>query len=208
MLILEQLQRDHNQNLRILFNLRREVQAYAGLASSRGRIERILEMLDYLKVYPQLWHHPVEEGLYRALLKKPLSEQQRVLVEKRLLELDTLNLLPEQLHELFSAEAIAEPMNKRVPFQRILKLCLNYCDRQFTHIQLEQEEVFSLFAELLSALDWQNALIVSRHCGRSDTGCELADRQEYIALGQRVNESHLLTATATAPLQAVVSGAF
>lgn len=149
-LIIAQLQEDHKQLVRMLYHLEREVKAVAGLQSGPGSLEAILDILDYIQVYPELWHHPAEDIIYEKLLQKPISDPQ--LLHEALEEHELLEILTENLHVHVNAVALS----KDKPPMRFVKAASDYVGRQLMHMEFEQKHLFPLAENYLDSNDWQH----------------------------------------------------
>ena len=68
--ILEQLEQDHRRMLRMMYLLSKDIHRLTGLDRGTANMDRILEILDYIQVYPEIWHHPTEDVLFKQLLSK------------------------------------------------------------------------------------------------------------------------------------------
>lgn len=149
-LIIGQLQEDHKQLVRMLYHLEREVKAIAGLQPGSGSLETILDILDYVQMYPELWHHPVEDIIYEKLLKKAIPDPQ--LLHDALEEHELLETLTENLHVYIDAAALA---NDKPPM-RFVKSTSDYVSRQLMHMEFEQKHLFPLTENYLDQNDWQD----------------------------------------------------
>lgn len=148
--VIEQLQEDHRQLVHVLYNLEREVRACSGLSSENSSMEAILDILDYIQVYPEIWHHPAEDALYEVLLDKDVGAAALVahLVEEHgVLELLTENLLEYINQIVTSIDADAIKM-------RFIKSTNDYISRQLHHMEQEQLHLFPLIEQHLTEDDW------------------------------------------------------
>lgn len=147
-LITEQLQQDHQQIIKVLYHLDREITALS-LKTQKRCGDKVLDILDYIQVYPELWHHPAEDIIFDALLKA--NTAQADVIKRTIDEHEILALLTEQLlHHLdqWVSGAKASP-------HRLIKSCRDYIDRQLQHIQIEQEIIFPLFSQI-NAEQWRS----------------------------------------------------
>lgn len=148
-LIIGALRADHRRLLGLLRNLSVEIGAYTGLSNASAGSDRVLEILDYIKVYPEQWHHPIEDAVYTMLLQKSIPNKQ--LLASLQEEHESLELRCELLHQRFALLASGE----RVPRAWLLKHYSDYRNAQLRHIQLEEQQVFPLFDLHLSEDEWQ-----------------------------------------------------
>ena len=64
-LIIDRLLQDHKQMTKVLFHLGREVREFCN-TRQQGSLDSILEIIDFIRVYPEVWHHPIEEYHLRS----------------------------------------------------------------------------------------------------------------------------------------------
>ena len=147
-LIVEQLQNDHRQLVRVLYHLEREVLALSSLGKDRLSLEKILDILDYIQVYPEIWHHPTEDLICEILLQKsiPAPGQLADCMEEH----GVLELLTENLHAYIDQLA-AGKLDLRL---RFIKAANSYINRQLTHMEQEQKILFPLIENYLDQQDW------------------------------------------------------
>lgn len=65
--LLDQLEQDHHRILQMMYSLSNELNHY----SNDDNCTKILNILNYIRVYPEIWHHPTEDVLFNQLLSKP-----------------------------------------------------------------------------------------------------------------------------------------
>jgi hemerythrin-like domain-containing protein len=148
-LIVEQLNEDHRQLVRILYHLEREVKAFGGLTKVASNLESILDILDYIQVYPEIWHHPTEDVIYEALLEKDIPDLKQL--ADTLEEHATLELLTENLQEYINLIAA----DRGVSVVRFIKSTHDYINRQLQHMEKEQKYLFPLMEQYLDQQDWK-----------------------------------------------------
>lgn len=150
--VIEQLQEDHRQLVHVLYNLEREVKACSGLSPESSSLEAILDILDYIQVYPEVWHHPAEDALYEVLLDKDIGAAEVVahLVEEH----GVLELLTENLLEYINQIAVSAEGDADVVKMRFIKSTNDYISRQLHHMEQEQLYLFPLIEQHLNEDDW------------------------------------------------------
>lgn len=145
----QQLVNDH-QHLRTLLRfLRKEIQAYDDTLVETDTA-LVMEALEYLKDYPQLYHHPLEEAAMDCLLERGQGDPAAlatIRAQHRELEQKTSEL--ETLFEMIYADHV-------VPVQRIKEQLNQYLDLQFQHLETEDQYLFPILAAQLSTADWDN----------------------------------------------------
>ncbi len=150
--VIEQLQEDHRQLVHVLYSLEREVKACSGLSPNNFSVEAILDIVDYIQVYPEIWHHPAEDALYEVLLDKDVGAAAVVahlMEEHGVLELLTENLLEYINQIVVSAEADVDAVKVR-----FIKSTNDYISRQLHHMEQEQLHLFPLIEQHLTEDDW------------------------------------------------------
>lgn len=184
-LIVEQLQEDHRQLVRVLYHLDREIKALSGLGNARASLEKILDILDYIQVYPEIWHHPVEDLIYEVLLQKEIPEPQQL--ANCIEEHGTLELLTENLHSYLDQVAAGKEELRL----RLIKAGSDYVKRQLTHMEHEQHMLFPLMQRYLDQADWERIRerIKTRHAGVEDSRL-----QRYQHLYRDIADSSAVTA--------------
>ena len=151
-LIIQQLQADHRQLVRILYHLEREVKAYGGFVGGKGKLEKILDILDYIQVYPEIWHHPSEDIIYDVLTKKDAAAA--AAVADILAEHEVLELLTENLLDYINQLATADSDNIHGIRMRFIKSTYDFVNRQLHHMEREQQQLFPLIDDCLGHDDW------------------------------------------------------
>ena len=151
-LLLDQLKADHRQMVTLLYHLGAEVKAICGMSRRRPDLDRILEVIDYIQTYPQVWHHPVEDCIYAEIMDHGVSidHPDYRLVLQLHHDHETLEILTEYLHELYSKKIVGEP----IPAARLVKTTEDYIRRQLQHIELEQLKVWPLIDQYVDQQGW------------------------------------------------------
>lgn len=153
-LIIEQLQEDHRQLVRVLYHLEREVKVYTGLLKGASSLQVIMDILDYIQVYPEIWHHPTEDIIYAVLVEKDLQAADQLaglMAEHAVLELLTENLF-ESIDQFTSSDSKALEAGVKV---RFVKAVSGYVNRQLSHMEQEQNLLFPLMDLYLDQQDWR-----------------------------------------------------
>lgn len=184
-LIIEQLKEDHRQLVRVLYHLDREIKALSGLGPASSSSEKILDILDYIQVYPEIWHHPTEDLIYELLLEKDIPEPSRL--ANCIEEHGILELLTENLHSYLDQLAGG---NTGVGL-RLIKAGSDYVKRQLDHMEHEQNTLFPLMEQYLDQGDWDTIKQRLKSQQRSMDGSSL---QRYQSLYRGIAESSAITA--------------
>jgi len=150
--VVEQLQEDHRQLVRVLFSLEREVKACSGLSADHYSLTDIRNILDYIQAYPEIWHHPAEDALYEVLLAKDVGAAAVVahlIEEHAVLELLTANLL-----DYIAQFEVGKGADVDLIKPRFIKSTNDYISRQLRHMDQEQRFLFPLIEQHLTEVDW------------------------------------------------------
>jgi hemerythrin-like domain-containing protein len=145
----KQLYRDHYHLQRLLEHLDQEVRNYeCGMASS-VELPLILDTLDYIRFYPERWHHPMEDKIFdRIMAKRPLEAD---FVNQVQLEHQQLAQLTRYMTQLFDAVA----NDCVVPVSELVRTTREFIQRQRSHIDRENEMVYPLMEKYLTEADWE-----------------------------------------------------
>ncbi|MFV8781323.1 hemerythrin domain-containing protein [Microbulbifer sp. SA54] len=109
----------------------------------------ILDALDYFSVYPDQWHHPVEDLVFERLLGKPVDI--RDVVEDVLREHQAIAAATRRMNTLFYAVA----NDAAVERSQLYGAAQEYIDLQRQHLEKENEILLPLVAQYLTAADWE-----------------------------------------------------
>jgi len=115
------------------------------------------DAIDYLKHYPDEYHHPREDVLFRALLKSDGNFTDRL--ERLEREHETLRYYNDSLHEELSRIAEGAPVDRTELREGILRYVAGY--RQ--HMAYESEEIFPSARGTLSPDDLKRLGKLTRH---------------------------------------------
>lgn len=187
--IVEQLHEDHKQLVRILFHLEKEVKALSGLAAPAGSLEVIINILDYIQEYPEIWHHPTEDVLFEVLLDKDVGG---VAVLTELMEEHSmLELLTANLHEYINKIAVDAPDRERALAMRFVKSTSDYISRQLNHMERERQQLFPLVDMHLNQSDWD---LIQQRLDKQLPSTDETALEYYRSFYQSIANTHPVTA--------------
>lgn len=133
------------------------LQVFETLLQQLGKQERdpatlsmILEALDYFSVYPDQWHHPVEDLVFEHLLRKPVDV--RDVINRTFKEHHQIATATRKMNSLFYAVA----NDAAVERERLFGAAREYIELQRRHLERENEILLPLVADLLTAADWED----------------------------------------------------
>lgn len=146
--VYRQLCKDHRHIQRILHCMRTLILPLGREGITPERLDLMLDIVEYIKTYPEYWHHPIEDQVFSLLLLKrvPESDLLREIIcdhgrmEKHTLELDQL------------LRSIAQGCV--VPVKNLKTLAELYIHNQADHIEKENKWVYPLMEQHLEEADW------------------------------------------------------
>jgi len=145
--ILDELQNQHQQLSLFLYSFRQQIQRFSD-PNANTSIFLILEMLDFINLFPEQFHHPVEDHIFNLLLKKNISETR--LIKDILTQHAALEMTTSRIRDEFTALASASAS----PAESLVEDTLEYIDVQMEHLFHEEEEIFPLVDEHFEDQDW------------------------------------------------------
>ncbi len=144
--ILDTLREDHRNMLRLLDLL--EEQLALLWKDGQADFDLLTQALDYCLTYPDLYHHPKEDQVYRCLVEKGISQYQVSDMKKAH---DDLAGLTRRL-----AGALDEWIKDQTGDRKdLVELAESFLDVYRRHIEAEDMIFFPLAEERLEAADWQ-----------------------------------------------------
>lgn len=148
----QQLRQDHANFSRVLDMLQREVGGY-GQSLRDSDIDLIMQSIDYIRGYPQLFHHPLEDAAIDYLQAREVGvweELERIRRQHTQLERETLRL--SWLFQLVYSDHV-------VPMERIKECLQRYLDLQSKHMAREEAALFPLFENHIDDAGWRKILL-------------------------------------------------
>ncbi|KUJ83541.1 hemerythrin HHE cation-binding protein [Microbulbifer flavimaris] len=136
-------------------NMQRLLDAFDQLLRDLSRRDRdpetlslILDALDYISIYPDRWHHPVEDLAMKQLLGHADADREAIEITQR--EHRSITATTRRMNALFYAVA----NDAAVERSQLFRATRDYLQLQRAHMQRENERIFPQFASLLTAEDW------------------------------------------------------
>ena len=183
--ILTQLQRDHLHLDTLLSCLQDHILRSMQSASEEPiNFYLIVDIIDYLQVYPEKWHHPIEQAVYQKLLERTDNETRNTivaLIEEHDLQNNSTKALRHRVLENFKQTQSLT--------QQDSLLLLQYIERQIIHIQVEERSIFPIVKNTLSPQDWEE---INRFILQADDHgiTDAAIRKEYDNLYHNITDFH------------------
>lgn len=146
--IINQLQIDH-QNISRLLGVLREQTAHLE-AGEYTDLQLIADIMHYFVNYPDIQHHPREDLVFAAIMEKEPGVADLIedlYREHKSMAEDSIRIQEEitqmQGNAIFSREKIVTDLN-------------NYINIYYSHIEKEEDKMFSLARNILSDNDWRD----------------------------------------------------
>lgn len=144
---LDELQKDHS-NLEKLLNLLTE-QLQILEQDDEVDFSLILDIVDYVESYLDLYHHPREDAMFKMYLAK--SSSGRAMIDKLMKEHRALAQLTQSLCKLLNG-IMHDAVISKETFKQELSA---YIQHQKDHLTTEEEKVFPLINKTLTKEDWR-----------------------------------------------------
>ncbi len=149
---LERLKTDHQRMCRILLQLDRDLQlSQEPETDIREVLLPVVNALYFIAGYPEQWHHPLEDLLFRRLLEVDAPCAQSV--EQLLDEHESMALQTKSLLQRF------EPLlqSGEPPHNSLISDSHDYFRTQTRHQRCESDNVFPVMSAFLDSGDWRRA---------------------------------------------------
>ncbi|MCB1986608.1 MAG: hemerythrin domain-containing protein [Burkholderiales bacterium] len=146
--IQRQLHTDHHHLHKLLNCLSHEIGCYDFDSKRAPDLAIILSALDYVRTYPDKWHHPSEDIIFNRLLKKKVKESK--LIKQLQIEHEKIILETKKINELFNS--VAEDCI--VSADELLTGARQYIALQKQHLDKENEFVYPLMDTEFSEKEW------------------------------------------------------
>lgn len=145
--IMEELHQDHINIDRLLKLLESELEKVAN--DGDPDLELMIDIVDYVENYPDLFHHPREDVVYRAFKLKTVDATE--IVDRLLEEHEQLPVLTKAFREL-----LEEVQNSSIIISReeLGKKAQVYINTQRTHLNTEEALIFPMIIENMDDEDW------------------------------------------------------
>ncbi|WP_428820209.1 hemerythrin domain-containing protein [Microbulbifer sp. MCCC 1A16149] len=174
----------HMQNLLDAFELL--LQELAQQDRDPATLSMILDALDYFSVYPDQWHHPVEDLVFEQLLGKPLDI--RDVVEQISREHRAIAEATRSMNRLFYAVA----NDAAVEREQLFSTAREYISLQREHMRKENEILLPLVNQYLTETDWEE--VTAALADRQSCHFHRGVKRLYEAIYQDLAENKVTTA--------------
>ena len=177
--MLKRLMHDH-KHIAVLLNVLKNKQMKLSEGESINFIV-VRDIVEYMQGYAERCHHPVEDIIYAYYLAHKtngamdkLSAEHEVVIQVSAALMNTLNLI---LSDIVVAR------------EKLIADFAEYVELQERHMQMEEREIFPLFAQNLTEQDWQ---VIEKECQDSLIDDPLfldREQQEFDELRAYLNSS-------------------
>lgn len=145
--LIEQLERDHQQMLRLMYLFKKGLLSLPEKPLQSGQLPELVEILDFVKVYPETWHHPAEDILFAHL--RQLPQINTLAIDAVANDHPRLEALSSQLRLIFGElQQAGMP-----PSGPVLRLAHRFCSEQIAHIHAERT-IFAAINARFDPTDW------------------------------------------------------
>ena len=144
--LLESLVEDHRHMLRLINCL--NFQGYLLAEQDCDDYFILMEILDYLPIYLDQYHHPVEDCLYSILQENNVLKPE-IIWRTQTEHIELVNL-GKYLNKVFKDLT----NNEKLPRKYFQYIFGHYAQRQFDHMKLEEEILFLSIEKYFTHMDW------------------------------------------------------
>lgn len=147
--ILRQLHTDHHHIQLLLNCLDREVDCFDYDCQRPADMALMLSAFEYFQVYPDKWHHPSEDIIFKCLLEKKTNARKvikQVLKEHEVIVLETKEIVQ-------SFRTVADGCI--ISVGELLDSAHHFITLQRTHLEKENEYIYPLIDKVFSIEEWQ-----------------------------------------------------
>lgn len=176
--LMQQLCDDHHHFQRLLYCLQKEVSYYEAGRPADAELSLILDAMDYIQLYPEKWHHPVEDVIFEILLNKDIEESP--LIQEIVDEHQRLEKMTQREKSLFTAISHGSD----IPTDEIINVHREFIAAQAGHIERENHQIYPLIEKYMTDADWQT--VDERMATPSDPLFGESIREDYQSLYQRI----------------------
>lgn len=146
-----QLVQDHVNLSRVLEVLTLAVEGYDADDWYHPNMPLILDALEYIRTYPEVFHHPLEERSFDYLLQNKLADP--AVIKEIRAQHNELEEATERLQQQF--DAIANDCV--VPTEELKENFSEYLTLQMNHLQTENEKIFPVLEKIDDRQWWDIA---------------------------------------------------
>jgi len=174
---------DHHHLQRQLYCLQKEVSYFEAGRAEEAELSLILDAMDYFQLFPEKWHHPVEDVIFEILLAKDIEEAP--LIQSIVDEHQRLEKMTQREKQVFTAIS----RGSEIPVEELTNVHREYIAAQAGHIERENHQVYPLIDKYMTDADWQ--AVEEQMATPADPLFGENIREDYQALYQRILDAEL-----------------
>lgn len=145
--VIQDLRIEHRNMVRVLVLLEREVSNLE--QEDATDYDLLLQILDYNSCYPELFHHPKEDILFRKMLER--DPRVEAVIAPLLKEHKELEQLTRAFHNLLKGISVGDVVSR----EHVEKMAQRYIALNRKHMDTEEATVFPLAERTLADGDWE-----------------------------------------------------
>lgn len=176
--VLQQLHRDHANMAKLLDLLDAQVKLFD--EDGGPDYDLVMDIMDYTSNYPDRCHHPMEDLVFRRLMKRDPGS--RELVEELLRDHQALAQRTKQFAEVLARIVLDAEM----PREQIAHLAREYVEVNRLHMRKEEERALPRAADVLREEDWS---AVENAISGEDPLFGKQVQEQYLALHRAIVET-------------------
>ncbi len=160
--VLKQLILDHMHLERVLSCLERQIKNFVTDTGESPDLGLIQDAIEYIRAYPDAFHHPLEE----IVLDELLNRVEDLKVERKLRQIKSQHEVIARLTKRLATDIDAVAHDQVVSFNEIEEAFANFYDFQVEHLSTENEHFFPLIEKHFKEQELQD--LVARIEARVD----------------------------------------
>ncbi len=143
--LLERLKNDHKHLKRLLDRLDQEMASYSEDDSRSPKLSVILDALDYIRTWPEHFHHPLEDRVFSMMCTHDIDPELRDVINRVMAQHENLERLTRKLEADFNAIV----NDQIVPIETLMQDYRRYIDLQLEHLECENQFILPRIDECL-----------------------------------------------------------
>ena len=147
--LLERLKNDHKHLKRLLDRLDLEMASYSEDDSRSPKLSVILDALDYIRTWPEHFHHPLEDRVFSMMCAHEIDPELREAIQRVMEQHESLEALTRKLEANFNAIA----NDQVVPIDTVMQDYRRYIDLQLEHLECENQFILPCIDDCLQPED-------------------------------------------------------
>ncbi len=145
-----QLNTDHHHLQRLLNCLSEEIDCFDYDSKRSADLTIILNALEYISVYHDKWHHPLEDVIFARLLKKDIKQNEIDLIHQLEKEHKSISGETDKITHLFKMAS----RDCIIQINELIKSARFFILAQQAHMKNENEYIYPLIDQKITDQDW------------------------------------------------------